>query len=632
MRESTPSNCPARSLDRREALGRIGAGIGGVSAIALLPACAARYSEPSLAEAPPAALGPDQMLDRIAYAMLEHEPGRATGLGIDTGERADWRGTFGKVGAEGREAYAATLARSLEEARSYPREGMTADQRIGFEVVETAFASALEGMALPYGEVAVGSWRNAPYVVIQNVGGYIDYPRFFGSTQPVRSDSDVYFYLNRLSQVPAILDAERERMREARGLGVVPPSFLLDKAIAQMEASIAAAGEGGPYADPLAEGIAENVEGSFDEQVGMAREISRLDIAPALARQLEELKAQRDVATEDAGMWARPMGEEWYDWAIRASTTTTLSPDEIHEQGREELAELHGRMDPILREIGYTKGSVGERMQGLSQDPRYQFAPGDPGRAEIMAFIGERIDWITAQMPRAFTQLVDPNLEVRRLPLAEEPGAPGAYGGAGSKDGTIPSRMWINLRTTDLHRKYDLADLTYHETIPGHVWEGEFSNRLPLIRSILAFNAFSEGWALYGEQLADELGAYDDFKVGRLGYLQSLAFRACRLVVDTGLHAKRWTREEGRRFFVEENGSKPEEVASEVDRYCSWPGQACGYKVGHSEIVRQRARARAALGSAYDMRAFNTAVILGGNAPLNVVENTVSRYIAETRS
>ncbi|MFW5634520.1 MAG: DUF885 domain-containing protein [Erythrobacter sp.] len=628
MRERSPAAIAARPVSRRQIL----AGFGGASALALLPGCAARMSEPALTEAPPASLGPDRMLDRIAYAMLEHEPARATGLGVDTGERADWRGTFGTPGAEGREAYAATLARLLEEARAYPREGLTADQRIGFEVVETAFASALEGMALPYGEVAVGSWRNAPYVVIQNVGGYIDYPRFFGSTQPVRSDSDVHFYLNRLSQVPAILDAERERMREARGLGVVPPDFLLDKAIAQMEASIAAAADGAAYADPLAEGIAKNVsEGSFDEQVEMAREITRLDIAPALARQLEELKAQRAAATSDAGMWARPQGEEWYDWAIRASTTTNLSPDEIHRQGREELAELHGKMDPILREIGYTKGSVGERMQALSQDPRYQFAPGDPGRAEIMAFIRDRIDWITAQMPRAFTQLVDPNLEVRRLPLAEEPGAPGAYGGAGSKDGTIPSRMWINLRTTDLHRKYDLADLTFHETIPGHVWEGEFSNRLPLIRSILAFNAFSEGWALYGEQLADELGAYDDFKVGRLGYLQSLAFRACRLVVDTGLHAKRWTREEGRRFFVEENGSKPEEVASEVDRYCSWPGQACGYKVGHSEIVRQRARAQRELGGAYDFKAFNTAVIMGGNAPLNVVENTVSRYIAAAR-
>jgi uncharacterized protein (DUF885 family) len=309
-----------------------------------------------------------------------------------------------------------------------------------------------------------------------------------------------------------------------------------------------------------------------------------------------------------------------------------MSPDEIHEQGLAELEELHGRMDPILKEIGYTKGSVGERMQALGDDPRYQFLPGDPGRKEIMDFIHERIDWIKGQMPRAFNTLVDPNLEVRRLPLAEEPGAPGAYGGAGSKDGSIPGRMWINLRTTDLHRKYDIADLTYHETIPGHVWEGEYSNRLPLIRSILAFGAFSEGWALYGEQIADELGAYDDFKVGRLGYLQSLAFRACRLVVDTGLHHKRWSREEGRRFFIERNGSKPEEVHGEVDRYCSWAGQACSYKIGHSEIVRQRARAQSALGDAYDFKAFNDAVILGGNSPLDVLAKNVGRYIESSNA
>ena len=219
-------------------------------------------------------------------------------------------------------------------------------------------------------------------------------------------------------------------------------------------------------------------------------------------------------------------------------------------------------------------------------------------------------------------------MEIRRIPVNEELGAPGAYGGAGSKDGTIPGRMWINLRSTDLHRKYDLADLTYHETIPGHVWEGEYSNRLPLIRSILAFNAFSEGWALYGEQIADELGAYDEFKVGRLGYLQSLAFRACRMVVDTGLHHKRWSRQRAVDFFVQRNGSKPDEVASEVDRYCSWPGQACGYKVGHSEIARQRGLAQTALGDKYDFKAFNDAVILGGNAPLDVMAKNVSRYVA----
>jgi len=600
------------------------AALGGVSALALLPACAATATAPN-SGAPVAGLDPDAALDRIAYRMLAHEPGRATGLGVDTGEYAAWRSTFGTAGAQGRSEYAATLKELVAEARAYPKDGLTSDQQIGFEVVETAFSKALEGMAMPYGDVAVGSWRNAPYVVIQNVGGYIDLPRFFGSTQPLKESEDVGPYMDRLAEVPAILDGELDRIRAARAMGVVPPAFLIDKAIAQMEASIASASDS--YAGPL-------TAAPFNTGNWAAPHAGRIvanGIVPALERQIAELKAQRSLAKDSAGMWAQPMGEEYYSWAVGASTTTAMTPDEIHRQGLAELDEIHGKMDPILREIGYTQGTVGDRMRALSDDPRYKFAEGDPGREEIFAFINDRVAWIKAQMPRAFNQLVDPPLEIRRLPLAEEPGAPGAYGGAGSKDGSIPGRFWINLRTTDLHRKYDLADLAFHESIPGHVWEGEFSNRLPLIRSILAFNAFSEGWALYAEQLADELGAYDEFKVGRLGYLQSLAFRACRLVVDTGLHSKRWTREQGRQFFVERNGSKVEEVASEVDRYCSWPGQACGYKIGHSEIVRQRARAQAELGGAYDFKAFNTAVVLGGNAPLSVVANTVSRYIAGAR-
>ena len=600
------------------------AGLGGVSTLALLPACAASTPAPGAA-VPIGSLGPDAALDQIAYRMLAHEPGRATGLGVDTGDYAAWRSTFGTPGEEGRSEYAATLKELVAEARAYPKNGLTSDQQIGFEVVETAFSKALDGMAMPYGDVAVGSWRNAPYVVIQNVGGYIDMPRFFGSTQPLKTIEDIGPYMDRLAEVPAILDGELDRIRSARGMGVVPPAFLLDKAIAQLETSLTGAKDS--YSGPL---TASAIPGA-SRSAAQAERIISGGIVPALERQLVELRTQRASARDNAGMWAQPMGEEYYAWAVSASTTTTMTPDEIHRQGLAELEEIHGRMDPILKEIGYITGSVGERMRALSRDPRYQFAAGDPGREEIFAFINDRVAWIKSQMPRAFNKLVDPPLEIRRLPLAEEPGAPGAYGGAGSKDGSIPGRFWINLRTTDLHRKYDLADLAFHESIPGHVWEGEFSNRLPLIRSILAFNAFSEGWALYAEQLADELGAYDEFKVGRLGYLQSLAFRACRLVVDTGLHSKRWTREQGRQFFVERNGSKVEEVASEVDRYCSWPGQACGYKIGHSEIVHQRARAQAELGSRYDFKAFNTAVVLGGNAPLSVVANTVSRYIANAK-
>ncbi|MEL7453997.1 MAG: DUF885 domain-containing protein, partial [Pseudomonadota bacterium] len=463
-------------ITRRQAL----YGLGGVSALALLPACK-QLGLDATDGGEFAALEPDAALEQIGYDMLAHEPARATSLGVDTGDYAAWRGTFGTPGPEGRAQYASTLERLRDGARSYPKDGLTADQLTSFEVVESAFSKALEGFALPYGDVAVGSWRNAPYVVIQNVGAYIDMPRFMGSSQPLSTAEDVDYYLSRLNEIPAVLDGENERMQQARGMGVVPPDFLLDKAIAQMESTIASAKAGDLYTNDFTTnlekaGLPSDTSAEVDTIVGGP-------IAAALERQLEELKTQRAEADSDPGIWSQPQGEEYYSWATSASTTTNMTPDEIHEQGLEELAELQGQMDPILKEIGFTTGSVGERMQALSQDSRYKFAEGDPGREEIFAFIDERIEWIKAQMPRAFNELVDPNMEVRRIPINEEPGAPGAYGGAGSKDGSIPGRFWINLRTTDLHRKYDLADLTYHEAIPGHVWEGEYSNRLPLIRS-----------------------------------------------------------------------------------------------------------------------------------------------------
>jgi uncharacterized protein (DUF885 family) len=358
-----------------------------------------------------------------------------------------------------------------------------------------------------------------------------------------------------------------------------------------------------------------------------ARAIAKDEIAPAIDRQIAELEAGRSSSKNDAGMWARPQGDEFYRWALKASTTTAMTPDDVHAMGLAELDRLQGQMDSIMKGLGLTRGTVGERMKEIASDPKYKFSDGDKGRAEIMAFIQERLTWIRAQLPRAFKTQVDPNMEVKRLPPDEEPGAPTAYGGAGSIDGKIPGRFWINLRTTDLHRKFSLADLAFHESIPGHILQGEYTHQMPLIRQLLQFNAYSEGWALYAQQLADELGAYDADPVGKLGYLQAISFRACRLVVDTGLHAKRWTRDEGVKFFVERNGSNPVEVASEVDRYCSWPGQACGYKVGHSEINRQRDKAKTALGSRFDLKAFDDTVVLGGNVPLDVLGKNVEEYV-----
>lgn len=568
------------------------------------------------------------LLERVAGNLLELMPEMATSLGIDTGARSGLRAQLADRSAEGQQRIAGQVQADLDRLNGFSGTNLSHSVRTSVEVVKSAYATALEGFALPYGDITVGGWRNTPYVVIQNVGAYLDIPRFLDSDHRIENADDAEAYLSRLQSFAKQLDGELGRIQDARSEGLVPPRFLIDKALAQMTLSLQNARDGGTLVESIARRAA-NIPGTWADR---AKTIAVQEVAPALERQIEELRAQRAVATDDPGISARPHGEEFYRWALKASTTTGMSPEEVHEMGLSEVERLHGEMDVILKEVGYTQGTVGERMKALAEDPRYQFAEGDPGRAEIMAFIDERLTWIKAQMPRAFNTVVDPNMEVKRLPPEEEPGAPGAYGGAGSIDGTIPGRFWINLRTTRLHSKYSLADLAFHEAIPGHIWQGEYTHDMPLIRQILAFNAYSEGWALYAEQLADELGAYDTDRVGRLGYLQSIAFRACRLVVDTGLHAKQWTREQGVRYFVDVNGSNPDEVASEVDRYCSWPGQACGYKVGHSEINTQREKARTALGGAFDLKAFDDTLVLGGNVPLDVLARNVDEYIRSTRS
>ncbi len=564
-----------------------------------------------------------KLLGEVAENLLKLQPESATSLGIDTGARAVLRSELADRTADGQRRLAQQVKADLDRVTAFNVNGLSLGARTSLGVVKSAYATALEGFALPYGDITVGGWRNTPYVVIQNVGAYLDVPRFLDSDHPVESAADAEAYLARLQSYAKQLEGELGRMRAARSVGLVPPAFLIDKAMAQMTLSLKSARDGGGVVESIVRRT-RHIAGTWGER---ARSIAVQQIAPALEEQLHEFQAQRALATDDPGISARPHGDEFYRWALKASTTTTMTPDQVHEMGRGELQRLHAQMDAILREIGYGLGSVGERMQALAKDPRYKFADGDKGRAEILAFIDDRLKWVRAQMPRAFNHLVNPNMEVKRLPPEEEPGAPAAYGGAGSIDGKIPGRFWINLRTPDLHSKYSLADLAFHESIPGHIWQGEYTHAMPLVRQLLAFNAYSEGWALYAEQLADELGAYEQDHVGRLGYLQSLAFRACRLVVDTGIHAKKWTRQQGVSFFVDMNGSNPLEVASEVDRYCSWPGQACGYKVGHSEIIRQRERARGALGAKYDVKAFDDTVVMGGNVPLDVLAQNVDEYV-----
>jgi uncharacterized protein (DUF885 family) len=606
-------------LSRRDALAGIAAG----AAVAAVRPTAAFGLPAGEAQA-------KALLDSFAEHILQFSPGTATSLGIDTGTRAQMRYHLGKTSIADQRAFAAMIRSDLARAEAIDTSRLPFTTRTSVEVVKSAYRTGLEGFAFPFGDVAVGGYRNAPYPVNQGGGAFIDTPQFLTTDHPIETAADADAYVSRLREFPAQIDGELERIREGRRQGMIPPDFILDRTINQLTLARDEAAKGGSLIETLEQKT--RAKGLSGPRIEQARQIVRSEVVPALDRQLAEFKAERPIATSVPGVWSRPRGSEYYRWALKASTTTTLSPEQVHQMGLEQVKELHGRMDPILKSLGYTKGTVGERMKALAKNPRYQFDSGDKGRAEIMAYIQERLAKIRAVLPRAFNTLVPGHMEVRRMAPEQEPGAPAAYGGAGSIDGKIPGKFWINLRDTKLHSKYSLPDLAAHESIPGHIWQGEYANRLPLIRTLLAFNAYSEGWALYAEQLVDELGVYDDFPAGRVGYLQSIAFRACRLVVDTGLHVKRWSRQQAVDYFVNVNGSNPLEVSNEVDRYCVWPGQACGYKVGQNEILRLREKAKRDLGPKYGLKAFDDAVVKGGNVPMDVLAMNIDENIRQTKA
>ncbi len=570
----------------------------------------------------------DRLIAGFAEELLVDYPESATMLGIDGGDRATLKSKLADRSAAGQKALAERAAQRLARLRAVDPASLGDAARIDLDVVRTAHEFAVEGFEFPYGDVALlnsqWSYRNAPYVVAQNTGAFLEIPGMLDEQHQIATAADADAYLARLEAYAGQIDGETGRLKEAAAQHVIAPNFLLDKTLAQIR--LARSGTVGDWTVVKSiERRAKNIAGDYTAR---AAKIAAQKIAPALERQIAELDAHRRRATSDAGVWKLPRGDEYYSWALRAGTTTRMTPDQIHARGREELRELQSRMDSILRQQGLTKGTVGERMTALGKEPRFAFEDSDAGRAKLMKYLNDRVADMRTRLPRAFATLVPGNFEIKRMAPEVEPGAPGAYGGPGSIDGKVPGKYWINMHDMGVFTTYNTPTLTYHESLPGHVWQGEYTFKLPLARSLLAFNAYSEGWALYSEQLADELGVYDDDPFGRLGYLQSIAFRACRLVVDTGLHAKRWTRQQAIDWFASTNGSSVGEVTGEVDRYCAWPGQACGYKVGHSEINRVRAKAQKALGARFDFRQFNDAVVTGGGVPMLTLARNIDRFIA----
>ncbi len=586
---------------------------------------------PGLARAESANGNAQVLLNEITEELLNDYPDTALYLGIDKGPRAALRGRFADRTAGAMHDRAARATRRLAQLRAVDRHGLPASVALDVNTAEAAYALAVDGWrAMPVGEVATlntnNSFRNTPYTVSQLAGAYSDLPDLLETKHDVADASDADAYCARIESYAAAVDGETGRTLSDGAKGAILPDFLIDITTGQLK---------GMTSQPIAQwSIVESFAakcakaGLPARHAEQAAQLSQEKVLPALQRQIAAFDSLRPKAIATPGVWARPGGDEWYRWLVKAGTTTNQAPEALHQLGLAQHRAINAEIDGLLKAQGLTRGSVGERLTALSKRPDLLFADDDTGRAALLTYLNGRIADIRTRLPRAFGTLVKGNLIIKRVPPAIQNGAPNGYAGPGSIDGSQPGIYYINLKTTRTWPRYSLPTLTYHEGIPGHIWQGEYSYRLPLIRSLLAFNAYSEGWALYAEQLGDELGAYEGDPLGRIGYLQSMNFRACRLVVDTGIHAKRWTFAQALAWFQGATGMPLNQLTAELQRYCAMPGQACGYKMGHNEINRLRRVAKAKLGTRFDLKAFNDLIVKTGNVPLTLLDGIVARHIA----
>ena len=596
----------------------------------LLAAAATALAAPvrSFAQAAGEDAGLLALLDRIFEEQVDESPERATGLGMDKGARAPLKARLDDRSAAAKAKRLEDTRRRVAALKTIDRAKLSASSKVDLDVVLYQQQTALVA-GERYGFGAVGG-RFSPYVISQQTGAYQDIPDFLDNQHKVATAADADAYLSRLSGFAVATDQDLDRMRADVGAGVVPPDFVCDLALGQLRALRDQPPEATIMATSLV-GKAKSA-GLAGDYGAQAAKIVAGEIFPALDRQIAAVEAARAKATSEAGVWKLKDGAAYYADAVQASTTTTYSPDEVYQLGLTQVADITARLDAILKAQGLTQGTVAQRLTALGNDPAQVYPNTDEGRAALLAALNGQMSALDAILPKAFRTLPKAKVEVRRVPPFIQDGASNGYYQRAALDGSRPAYFFINLKDTHDWPKFGLPTLAYHEASPGHHLQislAQESTSIPILRRTGgALSACTEGWALYAEQLADEMGVYANDPLGRAGYLQSLLFRASRLVIDTGIHHKRWSREQATRYMVEVTGYPVGRSQREVERYCVSPGQACSYKVGHTVWVRTREAARARLGAKFDLKAFHDAALLSGAMPLTVLERHIGDWAA----
>ena len=526
-------------------------------------------------------------------------------------------------------AAAAQWREDLATLRSYDSSSYTGQDRLSYDIFEYFANDRVTGER----------WRLHDFPVNQLFGVQSALPNLMTQQQQVNDARDAELYVARLGEFPRKFAQVIDGIKLRETKGIVPPKFTVEKVLTQIKGFMASGAAGNELTVAFKEKLGKIPPGEMD---AAARDAftARVEAAvkdsvlPAYAALATEFEALRSKATTNNGAWSLPDGEAYYQHQIESNTTTTMTAAQIHTLGLSEVARIGAEMDTILLDAGYAIGTRAEKIAKLNASPEQLYADSDAGRAQLLKDYQAIIDEISAGLHPYFKTQPKAKVVVKRVPAFTEMSAPGAYYNSPPLDGSAPGTFYANLRDVKELPKYTMRTLVYHEAVPGHHLQISIAQELkdlPIFRTVVPFTSFMEGWALYAEQLAWEAG-YEKNPLDNLGRLRDEMMRAVRLVVDTGIHSKRWTREQAIAYMVQETGMPESEVSTEIERYFVNPGQALAYKVGMLKILELRERAKAALGAKFSIRDFHDAVLVNGAMPLAVLERVVDAYIATRKA
>ena len=571
-------------------------------------------------------VGVNNYINKVTFKLAIDSPELLTYLGAIDNTPLDFHsGKLADYTKEEEERSIAELRAARAGLDAYGPEGLEGQELLTWKIAAWFFDDLLRQAELRY----------SGYRVNQISGVTVNLPQFLTDTHVIKNEKSVRRYLSRLAEFGRVLRETHERVIDDRANGVIPPDFVIEKALVGMNKFI----EGGAEQNPLVTTLKPKLESleDVDDQtahqlVVKAAELVSAEVIPGYKAMITLFESMLPEATHDAGIWRLPNGEAIYAANLRSNTTTQYSPEDIHATGLAEVDRIEGEMLDILDGEGITGASFAERVRSVMEDPAHQFPNTDEGRAEMIAYLEDFDQKVMAIAADYFITIPPQPLEIVRVPEYSQDSSPGGYYNGPALDGSRPGRFYINQKDTADNPRWTLPTLMIHEGSPGHHFQistSQLIEGVPLLRRLSPFNAFSEGWALYSERIAKtDMGLYDDDPLGDLGRLQAEMFRAVRLVVDTGMHAKKWSREDAIEYMISKTGMTTEEVTREIERYVVWPGQATAYKTGQLALLDMRQDAEETLGERFDLREFHEAVLMNGAMPLDILKDNLAEWAA----